>query len=86
MNRKQQIARVQFCVAVHLRKVEGKKMEMVVFIVYCVLSYWAVGQTIYANKIQIGSMKDIFLTRFVLGVLLGLILIPVAILKKLFIH
>lgn len=86
MNRKQQVARVQFCVAVHLRKVEGKKMEMVVFIVYCVLSYWAVGQTIYANKIQIGSMKDIFLTRFVLGVLLGLILIPVAILKKLFIH
>lgn len=86
MNRKQQVARVQFCVAVHLRKVEGKKMEMVVFFVYCVLSYWAVGQTIYANKIQIGSMKDIFLTRFVLGVLLGLILIPVAILKKLFIH
>ena len=86
MNRKQQVARVQFCVAVHLRKVEGKKMEMVVFIVYCVLSYWAVGQTIYANKIQIGSMKDIFLTRFVLGVLLGMILIPVAILKKLFIH
>ena len=31
-------------------------MEMVVFIVYCVLSYWAVGQTIYANKIQIGSI------------------------------
>lgn len=61
-------------------------MEMVVFIVYCVLSCWAVGQTIYANKIQIGPMKDIFLTRFVLGVLLGLILIPVAILKKLFIH
>lgn len=86
MNRKQQVARVQFCVAVHLRKVGAKKMEMVVFIVYCVLSYWAVGQTIYANKIQIGSMKDIFLTRFVLGVLLGLILIPVAILKKLFIH
>ena len=56
-------------------------MEMLVFILYCVLSYWAVGQTIYANKIQIGSMKDIFL-----GVLLGLILIPVAILKKLFIH
>ena len=35
-------------------------MEMVVFIVYCVLSYWAVGQTIYANKIQIGSMKGYF--------------------------
>ena len=57
-------------------------MEMIVFILYCVLSYWAIGQTIYANKIQIGSLKDIFLTRFVLGVLLGLILIPVAILKS----
>ena len=86
MNRKQQVARAEFCVAVYLRKVGEKKMEMVVFIVYCVLGYWAVGQTIYANKIQIGSMKDIFLTRFVLGVLLGLILIPVAILKKLCIH
>ena len=86
MNRKQQVARVQVCMAVHLRKVGGKKMEMVVFIVYCVLSYWAVGQAIFANKIQIGSMKDVFLTRFVLGVLLGLILIPVAILKKLCSH
>ena len=61
-------------------------MEMVVFIVYCVLSYWAVGQTIFANKIQIGSMNDVILTRVVLGGLLGLILIPVAMLKKLFIH
>lgn len=65
---------------------EKNTMEMLVFILYCMLSYWAVGQTIYVNKIQIGSLKDIFLTRFVLGVLLGLILIPVAILKKLFIH
>ena len=61
-------------------------MEMVVFFFFFFFFYWAVGQTIYANKIQIGSMKDIFLTRFVLGVLLGLILIPVAILKKLCIH
>ena len=67
--------------------IKGKNtMEMLVFISYCVLSYWAVGQKIYDNKIQIGSLKDILLKRFVLGVLLGLILIPVAILKKLFIH
>ena len=37
MNRKQQVARAEFCVAVYLRKVGEKKMEMVVFIVYCVL-------------------------------------------------
>lgn len=61
-------------------------MEMVLFIVYSALGYWAVGQTIYANKIQVGTMKDIFLTRMVLGILLGLVLIPVAILKKLFTH
>lgn len=69
-----------------LRQNSYLSLLSLVFFVYCVLSYWAVGQTIYANKIQIGSMKDIFLTRFVLGVLLGLILIPVAILKKLCIH
>ena len=61
-------------------------MDMMIFIVYSALGYWAVGQTIYANKIQVGAMKDIFLTRLVLGILLGLILVPVAILKKLFVH
>lgn len=61
-------------------------MEMFVFIVYSALAYWAAGQTICANKIQIGTMKNIFLNRLVVGILLGVILIPVAILKKLFSH
>lgn len=61
-------------------------MEMFVFIVYSALAYWAAGQMIYANKIQIGTMKNIFLNRLVVGILLGVILIPVAILKKLFSH
>ena len=61
-------------------------MEMFVFIVYSALAYWAAGQPIYANKIQIGTMKNIFLNRLVVGILLGVILIPVAILKKLFSH
>ncbi len=30
-------------------------MEMVVFIVYCVLSYWAVGQTITQTKFKLGQ-------------------------------
>lgn len=46
-------------------------MEMFVFIVYSALTYWAAGQTIYANKIQIGTMKNIFLNRLVVGILLG---------------
>ena len=61
-------------------------MEMFVFIVYSALATGAAGQTIYANKIQIGTMKYIFLNRLVVGILLGVILIPVAILKKLFSH
>ena len=48
-------------------------MEMFVFIVYSALAYWAAGQTIYANKIQIGTMKNIFLNRLVVGILLGVI-------------
>lgn len=61
-------------------------MEMFVFIVYSALAYWGGRQTIYANKIQIGTMKNIFLNRLVVGILLGVILIPVASLKKLFSH
>ena len=59
-------------------------MDMFIFIVYVALGYWAVGKTIYANKIQIGSFKDIFLTRFCLAAVLGWILIPVAIIKSIF--
>jgi hypothetical protein len=60
-------------------------MDMLFFIVYGELGYWAVGKTIYANKIQFGSLKDIFLTRFCLGIILGWVLIPAAIIKSIFI-
>lgn len=56
-------------------------MEIVVICVYVVLSYWAVGKTIYANKIRIGKILDLFLTRLIVGVVFGLFLIPVAVLK-----
>ena len=56
-------------------------MEIAVICVYVFLSYWAVGKTIYANKIRIGKISDLFLTRLILGVVFGLVLIPVAVLK-----
>ena len=38
--------------------IKGKNtMEMLVFILYCVLSYWAVGQTIYAMMYLIGQLR-----------------------------
>ncbi len=45
------------------------------------MSYWAVGKTIYANRIRVGKISDLFLTRLTLGIILGLVLIPVATLK-----
>ncbi|MBQ8333839.1 MAG: hypothetical protein IJX93_08705 [Clostridia bacterium] len=59
-------------------------MDTILTIAYVVLSYWAVGQTIYANKIRFGTWSDLFLTRLILGFILGWILIPVAVIKKIF--
>ncbi|MBQ7922375.1 MAG: hypothetical protein IJ325_07350 [Clostridia bacterium] len=59
-------------------------MDTILLIAYVVLSYWAVGQTIYANKIRFGTWSDLFLTRLILGFILGWILIPVAVIKKFF--
>lgn len=59
-------------------------MELIVGLAYVVLSYWAAGQTIYANKIRIGRMTDLFLNRLIVGLLLGIVLIPVAVIKKIF--
>ncbi len=59
-------------------------MEIALIIAYVVLSYWAAGQTIYANKIRIGTFNNLFLSRFIVGCLLGIVLIPVAIIRKIF--
>ena len=57
-------------------------MEIVLVIAYAVLSYWAAGQTIYANKIRIGTFNNLFLSRLIVGCLLGIVLIPIAIIRK----
>lgn len=52
------------------------------FILYLILGYWATGVTIYANKIVIHTFGQLFLQRLIWGMLLGWILIPWAIIKK----
>lgn len=52
-------------------------------VVYVIAAYWAAGKTIYANKIVIGSASSIFLQRVTIGFVLGVILIPLAIIKSL---
>lgn len=52
---------------------------MLVFI-YMILAYWAVGRTIFRNKILIGSWTAIIMKKMIVGFFLGIILIPWAIL------
>lgn len=59
-------------------------MNNILLLVYLVVGYWAVGQTIFANKIRIGSWDKLFLERLIIAVFLGFILIPVALIKCFF--
>lgn len=64
----------------------GDIISAVFGISYFVLGYWSVGQTVYANKVIIGRIGDMWIQRFLIGALFGWILIPVALLKKLLFH
>lgn len=56
--------------------------DVILVFIYMAAGYWATGQTIYANKILIGTASNIFLQRVILGAVFGIILIPVAIIKN----
>lgn len=53
-------------------------------IIYVILGYWAVGQTIYADKVRFGTLQGLFLSRLALAVFLGWVLIPIALVKMIF--
>lgn len=55
----------------------------ILLIIYIALGYWAAGKTIYANKVIIEYKPGaFFIRRCCIGALLGVILIPIAILKR----
>lgn len=58
--------------------------EMIFIIVYAIFGYWACGKTIYANKVRIGKASDLFVTRIILGGILGPVLIPIALFRTIF--
>ena len=66
-----------------IRKMK-EEVKMILMLLYFILGYWACGKTIYANKIRIGTAQNLFIQRFVIGVFLGWILIPIALLKTIF--
>lgn len=53
-------------------------------VIYLILGYWAVGRTLYRNKVVFGSYITIITQKFVLGCLFGWALIPIALLMMLF--
>lgn len=55
---------------------------MVILIIYLALGYWAVGQTIFKNRVFIEyKFGAVFVQRVIYGCLLGWVLIPVAVIK-----
>lgn len=56
-------------------------MEQFILLVYIIAGYWAAGQTIYANKIRIGTFYSLFMWRLCTAIFFGWILIPWAIIK-----
>lgn len=56
----------------------------VLFIIYLILGYWATNRTIYANKIVFGTRNAIFMQKFLIGMFLGWLLIPIALIKTIF--
>lgn len=57
----------------------------ILFLLYVIAGYWSTGQTIYANKIIIHTFGELFWRRFLLGMFLGWLLIPIALLKSIFV-
>lgn len=57
-------------------------MAQVIFLIYLIAGYWAAGQTIYANKIRIGTASNLFIYRLIAAMFLGWLMIPWAFLKS----
>jgi len=57
---------------------------MPLVILYAVLGYWAAGVVVYENKIVFHRLGELFFQKLMLGVIFGWILIPIAILKRIF--
>lgn len=54
------------------------------FFIYLIAGYWAAGFVCYRNKIVIHAPGAFFMRKLILGLALGWVLIPIAILKLLF--
>ena len=64
-----------------------KKQMVILFLAYCAAGYWAVNRTIYANKVVVyHRVGDLFVQKMIWAVILGWALIPVALIKTIFVR
>ncbi len=59
-------------------------MDTLILLVYLALGYWAAGVVFYENKIVFHTFGALFLRKLCLGLFLGIVIIPIAVLKRLF--
>ena len=56
-------------------------METILVVIYIAAGIWAANRTVYANKILFGSIMNIWLRKFMVALVFGWALIPVAVIK-----
>ncbi len=57
-------------------------MTTILGLIYAIAGYWAVGEVLYGGKVLIySSYFPIFIKKLVLGMVLGWLFIPIAIIK-----
>lgn len=57
----------------------------ILFIIYAALGYWAAGVVFYNNKVVVQTaLGQLFMTKLVIGIFLGIFIIPVAAIKRIF--
>ena len=52
------------------------------FVVYLIVGYWAAGVVLYENKVVIHTFGGLFMQKMIWGTVGGIILIPLAIIKR----
>ncbi len=54
----------------------------ILLLIYLIVGYWAAGVIFYENKVVIHAFGALFMQKLILGMFLGIILIPAAIIKR----
>ncbi len=56
-------------------------MDGILIIVYIIAAWWAYG-VVFENYIRVGTFSNLFLSKLIVSALAGIILIPIAIIKR----